>query len=479
MRKELALLKDALTTLHPGIYRYETREQVDSLFSACSAAAGKPMPENRYFILLSKLLTYIHCGHTYVNPWNQPSRISSALFSKSYLPFLFRVTGGKMIVTHNLSGNGGIRPGDEIRSIGGIPTRCIVDSLLTVSRSDGRHGLARQLDNINIEPLDADTAGYALFDIYFPLFFPRNFNCSYYRVAVRPFHRHTNRLFTVKALSKTERAAIYSRRFGPLPVHEKNWALTFINQQTARFAIGDFDVWEWKKDYKKYLDSVFTLLQKKHIQNLVVDIRGNEGGDDEARDEVFSYLSDRPFGCSDPMKKRRRFLTIPDSLLPYLKTWNQSFKQPKDPKDYDRTIDGLYEPKPESTGPCQPVVPKGNRFKGRKFLLTDARNSSASFTLAKLFKNGHTGEVIGEPTGGNQQGINGGQFLFFNLPYSKLEIDIPLVWGAYAGTQPDGGIQPDRVVQTTQSDVYYHQDAQINYILKQINKQSYHKRPIK
>jgi hypothetical protein len=462
MRRELIILQSALTTLHPGIYRYQTKAQLENQFTLAKNKVEHPLPENRYFIIIGQLLEKIHCGHTYTNYWNQPKTLSKALFSEAHLPFLFRILGRRMIVTHNLSANKLIHPGDEINRINGIPISRIIDSLLTVSPSDGLHGVSRKLDNISIEPLDADTSNFNLFDIYFPLFFTGNFSTPVYQLTI-----NAKKSITVKPLTRSERIAVYNQRFGKLPVHEANWELKLINSNTAIFRIGDFETWEWKMDYHHFLDSIFTLLYVKNIKNLVVDIRGNGGGDDAARDEVFAYLTRTPFGCDEPMRRYFRFLSVPNALLPYLKTWDKSFAAPKNPADYSQLSNGLYVSKAEAQAPCVPIQPKPNRFTGKIFLLTDNRNASTTFTLTKLFRTGHIGQIIGEPTSGNQQGVNGGQFFFLNLPYSKIEVDIPLVWGSYNVKHHDTGIYPDRLIAVTPIAIRQGRDKALEYVLRQ------------
>ena len=45
-------------------------------------------------------------------------------------------------------------------------------------------------------------------------------------------------------------------------------------------------------------------------------------------------------------------------------------------------------------------------------VLVNAANSSATFQFAKLVKDNQLGTLVGQPTGGNQRGINGGAFFF-------------------------------------------------------------------
>ncbi len=57
--------------------------------------------------------------------------------------------------------------------------------------------------------------------------------------------------------------------------------------------------------------------------------------------------------------------------------------------------------------------------------------------------------LVGQETGGNMLGTNGGYMFFLRLPNSKLEVDIPVL-GQYSihDTEPrNGGVMPDIVVE--------------------------------
>jgi Peptidase family S41 len=467
--KELNILKATFTSLHPGLYRFNTPAKIDNYFEVLKQKISNAISNEEYFILLSKLTTILKCGHTYLNPWNQNDEVINNYFSKSFIPFLYKIIDGKFIITHNLSENKNIQKGDEIVSINGVKVIDIIDSLLIVSRTDGNNGLGKKMDNLNIVPIDIDLSNYSLFDIYFPLYFPENFNASNYDFVIKPFKGRAIRT-TLKSLTKEERQGVYVSMFGEIPLHEKNWEFKFLNSNAAYLRLGDFETWEWKADYKNYLDSVFTIIHNSTARNLIIDIRGNEGGDNEARTEVLSYLVNKPFGCDNPMRRLYKFLSIPDTLLPYLKTWNKEFKKPKKESDYRKTADGYYEKIDTSETPCTPTLPKESIFKGNTFLLTNSNNSSTTFTLADIFKQTNSGKIIGEATGGTKQGLNGGQFFFLNLPYSKFEIDIPIIWGAPTHIRPDEGIKPDIEIRTNQKDIYYGIDTQLQFILSQIAK---------
>lgn len=464
--KEVEIIRASWTALHPGLLRYNTQAQIDQHFETLKNQISKPISNQQYFILLSQLATKVKCGHTYLNPWNQTEETTTTFFSNSYIPFLYRVIDRKFIITHNLSKQTNIKAGDEIISINGIKVKRIIDSLLTVSRSDGKNGLAKMLDNLNIVPIDIDTTNFALFDIYFPMFFSTNMKQSRYDFEIKPINKSSYK-FSTESLTKAQRQERYVSKFGEIPIHEKNWEFKMLKPKVAYLRLGDFETWEWKADYKKYLDSVFAIIINAKANNLIIDIRGNEGGDDDARTEVLSYIANKPFGCENPMKRLYKFLSIPDTLLPYLKTWNKEFKEPKKENDYLK-FNGYYEKIDTANLPCEPTNPKSNNYKGKVFLITNANNSSTTFTMADIFKNYNFGKIVGEPTGGTKQGLNGGQFFFLRLPFSKFEIDLPIIYGAPTKSRPDEAIIPDYLITTKQSDIYFNRDTQIEFILKQI-----------
>ena len=79
---DIAILRDLLTTLHPGLYRYnspiETERQLAELERLWQRESGL---EQRY-LALSAFLGTIRCGHSYANFFNQSREGASALFDR-------------------------------------------------------------------------------------------------------------------------------------------------------------------------------------------------------------------------------------------------------------------------------------------------------------------------------------------------------------------------------------------------------------
>ena len=63
MTADVALLRHAYETLHPGLYRYQTPAESAARFDAFAAAVARPMSPGAFYLLLSRHLATLRCGH--------------------------------------------------------------------------------------------------------------------------------------------------------------------------------------------------------------------------------------------------------------------------------------------------------------------------------------------------------------------------------------------------------------------------------
>jgi C-terminal processing protease CtpA/Prc len=107
------------------------------------------------------------------------------------------------------------------------------------------------------------------------------------------------------------------------------------------------------------------------------------------------------------------------------------------------------------------IRPVGKPFRGKFYVLIDANNSSATFQFAQTVQQNKLGTLIGQPTGGNQRGINGGAFFFLRLPKTQIEMDLPLIGNFSSSPQPDAGLAPDILVTPTLQDIIEGRDVEM------------------
>jgi C-terminal processing protease CtpA/Prc len=104
-------------------------------------------------------------------------------------------------------------------------------------------------------------------------------------------------------------------------------------------------------------------------------------------------------------------------------------------------------------------------------MIIGAVNSSATFEFARALRAHQLGTLVGQTTGGNQRGINGGAFFFLRLPNSGIELDLPLIGQFPAGDPPDAGLEPDIAVQTTIDAIAAGRDAELGAVMEAISRQ--------
>ena len=156
LSKDVALLRRAYETLHPGLYRYNTPSEMSGQFDRLAAAWSAWQTRAQAYVSLSRFLARVRCGHTYANFFNQSKDASTELFSgRDKLPFHFRWIGGRMIVTDG-KGVEDLRPGDEISAINGRSGAEILRTLLPFTRADGSNDAKRvaQLNVIGLERIE-------------------------------------------------------------------------------------------------------------------------------------------------------------------------------------------------------------------------------------------------------------------------------------------------------------------------------------
>lgn len=456
LQNDIAILRQAFETLHPGLYRYNSKDQTGRHFAQLSADLNHNQTRASVFLAFSRFAATLRCGHTYCNLLNQPKATAAQLLDNSLrLPFDFEWIDGTPAVTEDRTIGASLPRGTVVLAINGTPASTILDKLLTIARADGSND-AKRINLLGVAGPDP----YQPLNIFFPLFFPVE-SPDLHLLIRRP---GSNAQVTVDVRS-TPRAAVSAKPEPSSPLFD--W--TNLPDGTSLLRMPTWAVYNSKWDWHAWLDSRLDDLAARRAPALIVDLRRNEGGQDIGN-VILAHLIDRDLHL-DTYQRLVRYRQVPANLIPYLDTWDPSFK------DWGAAALTLASPWP--TAPDVPYLrlvrfdddsygdvirPAGNRFTGRVFVLVDEANSSATFQFAEIIQRNHLGTLVGRPTGGNQRGINGGAFFFLRLPYSKIEIDLPLIGTFPRDPRPDAGLTPDLLVPRTIAGIAAHRDADLEAV---------------
>ncbi len=121
------------------------------------------------------------------------------------------------------------------------------------------------------------------------------------------------------------------------------------------------------------------------------------------------------------------------------------------------------------------LTPVEKPFTGKVWLLVDGANASATFMLAKQYQDQGLATIVGQPTGGNLRGINGGGIFFLTLPNTQIEIDIPIfkylpsgISSSELSSIPNQGVIPDMLIDVQVTDIQQQTDGVLDTLIHTI-----------
>lgn len=431
--RDARILQRALKELHPALTKYRTQAEIDTAFARFDARGNAARDSREMYLAATELAAYIQCGHTWTNTLNQQGAIKAALLDASNkLPLRMTLVEGRWLVL--ASADPAIQAGDEILSIDGHATRDVVAQMMPLLRADGSS------DGKRLRQLGHDRNDYSQMDILWPLLSPPA--DLRYRLDVRR-GKSAARTVTVPAISLSAREAALAAQGFDLP--DTDWAFR-IEKNGGYLTLPTFSFHRSTFDWKEFLKKSFARLNAEEVTSLVIDIRDNEGGDGAIGGEVLSYLIDKPvtFVSNQSTSTYER---VPYILARYLDTWDYSFfdRTGQVEKITEGNAAGKFRYLPNARK-AQTISPVAASFTGRTFVLVGGENSSASFQFAKLVQQSGAATLVGQSTGGNLRGLNGGQLAWVNLPNSGVAVDIPLLAATFSEDTPDASVTPDVLV---------------------------------
>jgi C-terminal processing protease CtpA/Prc len=219
-------------------------------------------------------------------------------------------------------------------------------------------------------------------------------------------------------------------------------------------------------DFPQWIEDTFKTLREKGTKTLIVDLRGNGGGEDMYGAKFVSYLTDKPFHYFDHIN---------------VKTIHPSFKDASDwnPAEEARLRAGTV-PDPRGGYLVTPQLHPGLAvqspgkypFLGKTIVLIDGGTFSTAADVCAVLHHLKRATFVGEETGGGYYGNNSGPMPTVTLPISKLKLRLPMYeyWNAvpgYAGERR--GTLPDYPAPNTVSGLLKGVDAPLDLALKLAN----------
>jgi len=441
------LLRSALEEAHPGLYRYTSRERMDSLFDAFEDGLVTPATRREFYKSLLPLVDNIQCGHTKLMT---PDRSGYPYYfnTERLFPLKLFIDRDRAYVVDYFTSVPGIEKGAEIISIEGEAIPVIIKRLLEGIFSDGENR----------------TFKYYELNRYFS---------AYYADIIQDEKASAGEGFSIGILKDGEPFEI---KIGPatleqVQAHESSaegsgsFALSFLENNIAVLTIPYFWNPEKGPGFKKFLKRSFREINNRKTEHLIIDIRNNEGGKEVFGSLLLSYLKDQKFPYYDHLEitRKKRYSFSQYASVPF------SFRFLK--VIFSKSDSGMYVWRGHKNCGLQKF--RKNNYKGKVYALINGGSFSVATEFASELHSLDRALFVGVESGGGYYGNTSGFFAVVILPHSNLELGIPLM-GFYSKVQPamhsNRGVFPDLEISPTISGILNNRDEVMDYTLSLINK---------
>lgn len=438
LRADVDLLRRALEHVHPALTRCTARATLERGFDALRARCADGMDELAFYRAVSELCAQIRCGHTRVMA---PAIDAYRNRQATQLPFTFRIFGDEMIVDAvAASAAKSLARGDRITAIEGVPVARLLREIGATVCLDGFTDAARasRLDSA-YEFADSGL------EHYLPCWIGMR---SLFRLRISRGEDTIER--TVGAIGRAAWSALRPR----VRNFKDACKLRKLEDDKALLEVGTFVNYRKPVDATKLYAGLFSDIAQWKCEHLIVDLRSNGGGSDDASRPLLRFLlSKYEVKTRPPIVANYR---CPEDLQKQLSTWVEGVWSR--PAAMFKKVEAGYEVPLLAAGPRE-IRGHEARFRGRITVLTSRYNASGSTMLLARLQDAGV-RLVGEATAGAARGPSAGVLMTLKLPASRLTINIPLLRQRTGldRFEEGKGVQPDQVVQPTRADFLARRD---------------------
>ena len=440
LQEDFEIARQSLEEGHSGLYRHTTKADLDRIFDKVEMSLDHPMDVYEFYRVMAPAIAAIKCGHTGLS--NSPE-LEKELERLPRLPFDVKVLDSHAYVFRDYV-KGGNLAGKEIQSINGVAAGQILSTMLASSMKDGNTETTRQ----------RDIGG----DFGLNLIRSLGLRAPYDVVLIGSGSGKPQRIQVV-GVPREEMDRMRKSRF-PQDLPEDAPHLQFLdNGQIARITYPSFGV--PVEEGRAFMKRAFGDIQSRGSKTLILDLRGNGGGEDQLGGLLLSYLLDKPFNYyDDVIVNKTRF----------------NFAKYTDPHRDLVVPEGIGEIRPD--GKVHIIehdnaglqLPSTDAFHGTVYILIDGGCLSTTAEFLTLAQFHHRATFIGEETAGAYYGTTS-EVAKIILPNTKLGVFIPLAasYMAVGGTHEHDsgrGVTPDFPVNHTISDLLAGEDRELELALE-------------
>ncbi|MBS1948860.1 MAG: peptidase S41 [Bacteroidetes bacterium] len=412
LKADYKLFREILEESHPGLYWYTPKNSMDSFFDYGYSQIKDSMTEPQFRVLLTYVITHLDCGHTTVKYSKKYTEYLDTARLKLF-PFAMKFWGDTMIVTANINRKDSfIKRGTVIKSINGLTAPQLRDTMFHYMATDG-YSLSGKYQSLS--------NGFNFGSWYKSLFgLGQNLNIDYYDRAGNEkqvmAHIYDPVTDTLRADSSSKKAGFaFMKKYGrDLQLYNaRNLQMDTVGS-TAFMTLNTFS---HGNRLKHFFRKSFHTMDKKRINNLIIDLRSNGGGETGNSILLTRFIIDKKFKMADSLyalTRHSRYDKYIGKSFFYQMLMVFLTSKRSDGKYHFGYFERHY------------FHPKHNHhFDGNVYLLIGGNSFSATTLFAGALKGQKNVTLIGEETGGGYYGNNAWMIPDVTLPNTGLRFRLP------------------------------------------------------
>ena len=435
------LLKTVEET-HPNLYAYVPREEFVKETDIYRKSINKPMSLAEFYKILYKTIALIKQGHTMV--------FGDAGFgefkAEGGLSFPFKIIyfSDHIYIDQNYSSNNQLTKGTELIAINKIPVTKIIEdfSPYLVVRPNGDIGKTLAFHWSKL--------------LWLEYGFSEQFIISY----IVP-NSDSIMTTTISGVKKEFIAQDYTPRY------TKDFEYHIEKDRST--AVMEINTFEFQfEEYDSLLRSSFKDIKQSGVNNLIIDVRANHGGNANLIGTLVDYLTDKPYitDAKSEVKTSEATKKCYTTHPIFVNAIEQARKAEGNSSDFMELVNCFLEQPAGTitTFPEEITIPKENeyRFNGRLFVLTSKETFSGGTGFSVIIKDNNIGYIVGNETSDNPTDY--GCIMLFELPNTKINIQNSTQYTVRpAGYDDERGVIPDYKVVPTYFDMINGYDKVLNY----------------
>lgn len=473
LKSDVDFAYQKLQSYHPNLYWYISKEKLDYKFDSLKATINQPIAPKDFFWKLAPVIAEVRQGHLRILPMQKrltQKEINGLKKQKGLLsPFNYVVEGQRIFVKDNPDKIAGMNVGTEILKIDGIPVRDLLEKYRPLISSDGFNTtfhpyiLAKRFSSYvaaDFGILDSVKLETKHLNEY------RSFYLSRKKISKEEQKKEE---VDVKKIVKSEKGKvkdynIVTKSFNrDLQFPTKDSAVAYLKIKTFSGVYS-----------RKFYQQSFSQLKKSPAKYLIIDIRDNLGGSLSEVNNLYSYLVSEKFTFINDIKITKRssvFKADYFSLFPW-------YSKPLAVIGFPFYSAAMYFSTKKKAGEFYlrnnnafaVKKPKKNHFDGTIYVIINGSSFSASSLLSAKLKADKRAFLVGEETGGANDGTVAGRYNTEKLPYSKLyfPIGLMLIQPHIDFTKTKKGVLPDHAIVPNFVEVLIKKDVELDWIMKDI-----------